>query len=253
MKIPALSVEKLSFWYHEKKVLHDISFQINPGERVGVVGRNGAGKSTLLLHLNGLLRSTGNVYVNGVKIEKKSLASIRSQVGFVFSDTEDQLFMPTIIEDAAFGPLNMGLSLEEAYEKADSALARMRLTHLRNSTPHHLSDGERRRAAIATVLSMNPSIWVLDEPGANLDCQSRRELITLLRSLNGTVILASHDLDLVLQVCDRILIIEAGKLIADGKVKEVLSDENLMKPCGLEVPLRLQIENASVHYEEKAL
>lgn len=243
----ALEVEGLDFAYHghggeaDRQVLHQVSFRIGEGEKVGMVGPNGAGKSTLLLHLNGLLTGQGRLKVKGRPINKEHMAWVRSQVGMVFADPDDQLFMPTLVDDVAFGPLNMGEDHEQARQSAIQALERMGLKGFEDRSPHHLSDGERRRAALATVLSMNPSIWVLDEPAANLDPRARRELIALLRSLD-TVFVASHDLDLVLQVCERCLVLDAGRIVADGPVREVLGQAELMEKHGLEVPLRLKLE-----------
>ncbi len=235
----AVAVEDLSFDYHGHQALSGISFSLEAGERVALVGPNGAGKSTLMLHLNGLLMGSGVVRIHGLRIEKSSLSKVRQQVGMVFPDPEDQLFMPTLEEDAAFGPLNMGLSRQQATQRARQALATMGLAELGERSSHHLSDGERRRAAIATVLSMEPKVWVLDEPGANLDPKGRRELIAVLRQLPGTVLLASHDMDMVVQVCKRCLVLDGGKLVAQGLTEQVLADAELMEQHGLEVPLRL--------------
>jgi cobalt transport protein ATP-binding subunit len=237
-----VEVSGLCFDYHGRRALAGIDFRLEAGERVALVGPNGAGKSTLLLHLNGLLRATeGEVHILGARVQKSNLADIRKKVGLVFSDPEDQLFMPTLEEDVAFGPLNMGRTPEEARRLAGDALRAMNLIHLKDRSPHHLSDGERRRAAMATVLSMRPAIWVLDEPAANLDPRSRRELIGILNELEGTLVLASHDLDLVVQVCNRCLLLDAGELVADGDVRRLLADEELMEAHGLEVPWRLTV------------
>ncbi len=239
---PAIEVVDLRFDYHGTRALQGVSFRLSAGERVGLIGPNGAGKSTLLLHLNGLLAGQGQVKVHGQVLTKTNLAWVRSQVGLVFADPEDQLFMPTLIEDAAFGPLNMGSSQAEALERAGAALGRVRLTALGDRSPHHLSDGERRRAALATVLSMQPSVWLFDEPAANLDPRGRRELIALLKDLPGSVLVASHDLDMVAQVCERCLVLDAGELVRDGPAVDVLGDAALMETHGLEVPLRIQLE-----------
>ena len=241
----ALEVTDLCFNYHNVSALSTVSFKIERGERVGLVGPNGAGKSTLMLLLNGLLSGQGSIKINGVLLSKKTIPQIRRQVGLVFPDAEDQLFMPTLEEDVAFGPLNMGLTAEQAREKARAALGTMGLAGLADRSSHHLSDGERRRAAIATVLSMKPDIWVLDEPGANLDPQGRKELISILQNLSGTVLLASHDLDLVVQVCQRCLLLDAGQMIAEGPTRRILADRELMEGHGLEVPLRLELETAA--------
>ncbi len=241
----ALEVIDLSFDYHGVAALSSVSFKIAQAERVGLVGPNGAGKSTLMLLLNGLLSGQGTIKVNQTLLSKKTIPQIRRQVGLVFPDAEDQLFMPTVEQDVAFGPLNMGLTTEQAEQKARDALDTMGLAGLAERSSHHLSDGERRRAAIATVLSMKPDIWVLDEPGANLDPQGRRELISILQNLPGTVLLASHDLDLVVQVCQRCLLLDGGQMIAEGPTQTVLADRELMEGHGLEVPLRIELQSGT--------
>ena len=238
---PVIQVADLRYDYHGTQALSGVSFSLSAGERVGLIGPNGAGKSTLLLHINGLLMGQGSIQVQGRPVTRDNLAWVRSQVGLVFADPEDQLFMPTLIEDAAFGPLNLGLSKDEALERAADALGQVRLSALADRSPHHLSDGERRRAALATVLSMQPAVWLLDEPAANLDPRGRRELIALLKELPGSVLVASHDLDMVAQVCERCLVLDAGELVSDGPTAEVLGDAALMDAHGLEVPLRIQL------------
>jgi cobalt/nickel transport system ATP-binding protein len=232
----AIEVKGLTSDYHGEPVLHGVDLSVKSGERVGVVGPNGAGKTTLLLHLAGLLFGRGSISLDGISVEPKNLSMVRRKMGLVFSDPEDQLFMPTLEEDAAFGPLNLGLSEEEALRLARESLTRMGLFQSKDRSSHHLSDGEQRRAAIATILAMNPSIWLLDEPTANLDPRGRRELISTLRALSGTVLVASHDLDLVVQVCGRCWVMDQGVVVADGPTKEVLADALLMEKHGLEVP-----------------
>ena len=240
---PALQLREVHFNYHERPVLNGVSFSIASGERVGLIGPNGAGKSTLLLHLNGLLHArSGQVRVGSDLVTPSSERRVRAKVGLVFSDPEDQLFMPTLLEDVAYGPLNLGLSAEQAMRRAEGALQRVGLAGFAERTPHHLSDGERRRAAIATVLAMEPEIWVLDEPATNLDPRARRDLIGLLNDLPGTILLASHDLDLVLSVCTRCLLLDGGRVVADGSAETLLSDASLMEAHGLEVPLLLQLQ-----------
>jgi len=241
---PAIEIRGLCYHYQDAVALQSVSFTIWGGEKVGIIGPNGAGKSTLLLHLNGLLIGQGSVRIHGLEPQKETLPLIRRQVGLVFSDPEDQLFMPTLEQDVAFGPLNMGLSPRLARERARTALETMGLIGLLDRSSHHLSDGERRRAAIASVLSMDPSIWVLDEPGANLDPKGKRELVSILKGLPGTVILASHDLDLVIQICDRCLLLDRGQLVDDGPSQDLLSNARLMERHGLEVPWRLRLKAA---------
>ncbi len=241
-KKTVVQVRDLAFDYHGTQALRGVSFRIEHGERVGLIGPNGAGKSTLLLHLNGLLVGKGELEIDGRVLEKKDMDRVREKVGLVFSDPEDQLFMPTLLEDVAFGPLNMGLDHEKAMDRAKAALEQMRLGDFKERSSHHLSDGERRKAAICTVLSMQPSVWALDEPAANLDPRSRRELIELLKNLPGTVIVASHDLDMVAQVCNRCIVMDAGQVVADGPGEKILSDSRLMELHGLEVPLRIELD-----------
>lgn len=242
---PAIMVDGLSFDYHGTQALCGISFSLQVGERVGLVGPNGAGKTTLLLHLAGLLSGQGTVRVLGDERNAKSPPRTHPRVGLVFSDPEDQLFMPTLEEDVAFGPLNQGCQPGEAVRRARVALERMGLLSSKDRSSHHLSDGEQRRAAIATVLAMEPSIWLLDEPTANLDPRGRRELCEILRHLPGTMVLASHDLDLVVQVCSRCLLLDGGALVANGPTRTVLTDACLMELHGLEVPWRFRLECGS--------
>ena len=223
------------------EALRGISFRITHGESVAVVGANGAGKSTLLLHLNGYLAATGgSLRVGDVPVTKKTLEMIRRAVGMVFQDPDDQLFMPTVFEDVAFGPRNLGLPEEEVAGRVDRALATVGASHLRSRPPYKLSGGEKRAVAIATVLSMSPDILVMDEPTASLDPASRRSLITLLRSFEHTKILATHDLDMAVDVCERTLVLKEGRVVADGPTLVLMKDDALLSSCHLERPLRFQ-------------
>jgi cobalt/nickel transport system ATP-binding protein len=232
----------LSFSYPDgTRALDGVSFRIEHGESVAIVGANGAGKSTLLQHLNGcLVPASGTVRVGDYPITKANLAAVRRSVGMVFQDPDDQLFMPTVFDDVAFGPLNLGLPEGEVETRVTAALATVGAAHLRDRPPYRLSGGEKRAVAIATVLSMSPDVLVLDEPTASLDPRSRRQLIQLLSKFAHTKIIATHDLDLVLELCGRTIVLEGGKVAADGRASEILRDRELLERCGLELPLRLQ-------------
>ena len=215
--------------------LSGITFTIRHGESVGIVGANGAGKSTLLLHLNGTLRATGGeVRVGELPLNAETLLEVRRAVGMVFQDPDDQLFMPTVLDDVAFGPRNLGLSPQESETRALDALRRVGAGHLASKAPYHLSMGEKRRCAIAAVLSMGPDILVMDEPSTGLDPRGRRLLIGLLKEFTHTKLIATHDLDLVRQLCARTLVLQQGKLRADGPTAEIFADRGLMEECGLE-------------------
>ncbi len=233
----AIRVEDLHYRYPDGTwALKGISLKIAEGESVAIVGPNGAGKTTLLLHLNGILSGEGKVFVFGEEVTKRNLLKVRQLVGFVFQDPDDQLFMPTVLEDVAFGPLNLGFSQDEAIKRAIDALDKVGMTHALNRSPHQLSFGERKRVAIATVLAMQPKVLVLDEPTANLDPRSRRQLISLLNQLSVTKVVATHDLDAALRLCERVVVMDGGQVVADGDAQSILSDANLMEAHGLEVP-----------------
>ena len=221
--------------------LQEVSFLIEHGESVAVIGANGAGKSTLLLHLNGYLTATsGAVRIGDAMLGKKTLAGIRRTVGMVFQDPDDQLFMPTVFDDIAFGPCNLGLAAAEVEARVTDALRRVDALELRDKPPYHLSGGEKKRVAIATVLSMLPEILVLDEPTSGLDPHGRRQLMALLRGFHHTRIITSHDLDMVLELCERTIVLHAGKVMADGPTREIFQDEALLATCRLEKPFAMQ-------------
>jgi len=234
----AVEVTHLSYAYPDgHQALEDITLTVEKGECLGMVGPNGAGKSTLLLHLNGLLSgNAGDVRILGQPINKQNLSWVRQKVGLVFQNPDDQLFCPTLFEDVSFGPLNSQMPAEEIPGRVAAALRKVGLVGFEDRSPHHMSVGEKRKASLATILSMDPEIIVLDEPSSNLDPRSRRELIDLLASFPQTRIIATHDLDLVLHLTDRVLLLDHGKVAASGKPEDVLTDESLLKTHGLELP-----------------
>lgn len=241
----AVSLKNLSYRYPDGKVaLCEVSFSIAEGERVALIGPNGAGKSTLLLHLNGLLPEhalkTAAVHILETPLIEEHALAIRSQVGLLFQDPDDQLFCSTIGEDVAFGPQQMGLSAQEIAARVTKALAQVGLSGFERRVPNHLSHGEKRRACIAGLLACNCRILVLDEPTSGLDPRGKRELKSLLKNLPQTQLIATHDLELVAELCSRVLLIDAGILYADGVTKEILADEALMLAHGLEKPHCLQ-------------
>ncbi len=237
----AIVIEDLSFTYPDgTEALKGVGLCAAEGERLGLVGPNGAGKSTLLLHLNGLLRGTGRVEVGGVEVTDGNLDEVRSKVGLVFQDPDDQLFMPTVFDDVAFGPLNMDLAREEVERRVEDALREVDMLYAADRSSHHLSFGERKRVWIATVLSMGPEVLAFDEPTANLDPRHRRQTIELLRRLKLTTVVATHDLDAVLDLCTRVVLLDGGRVVVDGPAEEVLTDRPLLESHNLELPLSRQ-------------
>ncbi len=223
------------------EALRGVTFMIHHGESVAVIGANGAGKSTLLMHLNGLLLpSSGMIRVGDYPLSRETAHNIRRTVGMVFQDSDDQLFMPTVFDDVAFGPVNMGLPGDVVKQKVEETLERVGALHLKNRPTHRLSGGEKRSVAIATVLSMSPDILVMDEPTSSLDPMARRRLIELLKTFHHTKIIATHDLDMVLDLCERTIIIREGVVAADGRSVDLLRDEPLLESCHLERPMRFQ-------------
>jgi cobalt/nickel transport system ATP-binding protein len=223
------------------QALRGINFRITHGESVGVVGANGAGKSTLLQHMNGYLMPTsGTVTIGDLPLTKRTRQEIRRKVGIVFQNPDDQLFMPTVFDDVAFGPLNLGMDEASVRERVTKALSMVNSLALQEKPPHHLSCGQKSAVAIAAVMAMEPDILAMDEPAANLDPKSRRSLITLLKTFEHSKIIASHDLDLILDVCGRCIVIGDGVVVADGPSIEILSDRALLEENSLELPLTLQ-------------
>lgn len=237
-----IEVQDVQYEYPDgHRAIDGVSFIVHHGESVGIIGANGAGKSTLLMLLAGILSpSAGRIIVGGLPVTKKTLPAIRQRLGMVFQDPDDQLFMTTVYEDVAFGPRNYGLDEKEVESRVLEALRMVGIAHLKDRPPFRLSGGEKRAAAIATVLSMQPDILVMDEPTATLDPRSRRRAIALLRDFQHTKIIAGHDLDMVLELCDRTIVLGDGKVVADGAAPGILTDAELMNSCGLEVPPALQ-------------
>lgn len=232
-----LDIQDLHFSYPDgRKALRGVSLFINPGEKTALVGPNGSGKSTLLLHLNGILRGEGEVRVCGKELTDNSLRQIRALVGLVFQDPDDQLFSQSVYEDVAFGPLYMGLPKEELAQKVRQALEDVGMAGSEARVPHHLSEGEKKRVAIATVLSMDPEVLVLDEPTAGLDPRGRRELIHLLRGLPQTMLVATHDMRMVAELFERTVIIDEGQVVGDGPTAQILAEHPLLERHGLEAP-----------------
>ncbi len=237
-----IETHDLYFTYPDGTVgLNGVSFRISHGESVALVGENGAGKSTLLLHLNGYLSAArGTVLIGDLLLTQKSLNVVRRSVGMVFQNPDDQLFMPTVFDDVAFGPLNLGLAQDEVERKVTEALKTVGVEHLRKRLPYKLSQGEKRSVSIATVLSMSPDILVMDEPTSSLDPLSRRRLIELLKTFSHTKIIATHDLDMAMDLCERTIVLHKGKITADGLTIKLFQDEELLHRSSLEKPLRMQ-------------
>ena len=235
---PAVHVEALHHVYPDGHVALDgVELTVAPGERVAVLGPNGAGKTTLMLHLNGVLTATsGSVRIGGTAVGRKTLHDIRQRVGLVFQDPDDQLFMPTVAQDVAFGPANFGLRGQQLAERVARALAAVSLTEHADRNPTHLSAGQRRRAALATVLACDPQILVLDEPSANLDPVARRELAATLLGLEATMLIVTHDLPYAAQLCNRAVVVDQGVVVADGAIAEILGDAALLAAHRLELP-----------------
>ena len=235
---PVLEVRRLAYSYPDgHQALYGVDLSIGAGERVALLGPNGAGKTTLVLHLNGILTGgAGSVHVSGLPVSKPNLQEVRRRVGIVFQDPDDQLFMGTVRDDVAFGPMNHGIRGAELERRVGEALEAVGMQAYADRPPHHLSYGQRRRVAVATVLAMQPEVLVLDEPSSNLDPASRRELADILRSLDVTVLLVTHDLPYALELCPRSVVLSDGVLVADGPTVDVLTDDALMAAHRLELP-----------------
>ena len=236
-----LKFEHVSFSYErEQPVLRDLTFQISLGERVGLIGANGAGKSTLMKLLLGLLPCReGEIYVNGTLVSKENLARVRRTLGFVLQDSDNQMFMPTVYEDMMFAPLNYGLSREDAEKRVDTVLEQLGLTELKHRYNHKISGGEKRMAAIATILAMEPEILLMDEPSTALDPYNRRKVIHTINALPQTMLIASHDLDMILDTCSRVILLSQGMIATDGPAEVILHDRELLEKNRMELPLCL--------------
>lgn len=232
---PIIEIRQLSFHYPDGKLaLNEISLKVMPGEKIALLGANGAGKSTLLLHLNGIFEGSGQILISGMEVKNSNLGKIRALVGVVFQNPDDQLFSPTVFEDVAYGPIYQGLDQKTVQRKVDQALAAVHMTEFAARNPYHLSGGEKKRIAIATVLSMQPQILVFDEPTAGLDPRARRELIALLHELPQTMLIATHDLGLVKVLTPRTVMLNQGRIVADGPTAAILGDEGLLELHGLQ-------------------
>jgi cobalt/nickel transport system ATP-binding protein len=238
MSIPALEVGNLFYSYPDgTSVLQGVDFHVHPGERVALLGPNGAGKTTLVLHLNAILHPvSGSVTVAGLPAVEENAHEIRRRTGLVFQDPDDQLFMPTVRQDVAFGPANFGVTGSELESRVREALEAVGMLEVADRPPHHLSLGQRRRVAVATVLAMQPEILVLDEPSSNLDPASRHELAHILESLDITMFMVTHDLPYALELCERSLVMNEGQIVADGPTAEILGNRDLMRANRLELP-----------------
>lgn len=244
--IPSLRISNLAYAYPDgHQALFGVNLELQRGERVALLGPNGAGKTTLVLHLNGIIATQqGSVSVAGTLVDSKdkdSLKHIRERVGIVFQDPDDQLFMPTVFEDVSFGPYNSGLRGKELTRIVNNALEKVGMLEFSDRPPHHLSFGQRRRVAVATVLAMNPEILVLDEPSSNLDPASRRELATILKELDVTILMVTHDLPYALELCERSVILSGGVIAADEKTSTLFSKKELLSAHRLELPVGFSI------------
>ena len=235
-----IEFQNVSFAYEKgRPVLQDVSFRIERGEVVGLIGANGAGKSTLMKLLLGLLSGEGKILVDGTEVRRDTLGEIRKKLGFVLQNSDNQMFMPTVYEDMIFAPLNYMLSRNEADARVDAVLARLHLEDLKHRYNHKISGGEKRMAAIATILAMEPEAILMDEPTSALDPCNRRLVINTIRELSQTKLITSHDLDMILDTCDRVILLSNGRVAADGRAEELLRDRALLEANRMELPLSL--------------
>ena len=236
-----IEFRNVSFSYdRQQPVVEGLSFSIQKGESVGLIGANGAGKSTIMKLLLGLLSGDGQILVDGLELNKKNLAAVRQKIGFVLQDSDNQMFMPTVYEDMCFGPLNYGLSREETDARVDAVLKSLGIEKLKHCYNHKISGGEKRMAAIATILAMEPEAILMDEPSTALDPVNRRTVINTIRRLPQTKLIASHDLDMILDTCQRVILLSGGKIVADGTVEEILYNRELLEGNRMELPFCLQ-------------
>ncbi|MCP5105461.1 MAG: ABC transporter ATP-binding protein [bacterium] len=237
-----ITIKDLNFTYHDgHRALIDVNLDIRKGEAFGIIGPTGAGKSTLLQHLNGILKGEGEVYVDNIKIDKKNDALIKEKVGVVFQNPDDQLFCPTVYEDIAFGLFNLGFKAGEIDRKVDDILEKMNLSHMKELSSHHLSFGEKKRVALATTLVMNPQVLALDEPFANLDYKSIMNVIEMIKELSLTRVIISQDILLALSICDRIALLDKGKIVKVASPEEIASDHETLSRSGLDFAPYLEI------------
>ena len=235
-----IEFQNVNFAYEKgKEVLHDMSFRIEAGESVGLIGANGAGKSTIMKLLLGLLQGEGRVLIDGIEVKKETLGDIRARLGFVLQNSDNQMFMPTVYEDMIFAPLNYGLSREEAERRVDAVLEKLGLQELKHRHNHRISGGEKRMAAIATILAMEPEAVLMDEPSSALDPCNRRLVINTIRELRQTKLITSHDLDMILDTCERVILLSGGAVAADGPADLILRDKALLEAHRMELPFCL--------------
>ena len=235
-----IEFQHVSFAYEKNRpVLKDLSFRIEKGESVGLIGANGAGKSTVMKLLLGLVEGEGQILVDETPVSRRTLPEIRRRLGFVLQNSDNQMFMPTVYEDMIFGPLNYGLSREETEKRVDAVLERLGLQELKHRYNHKISGGEKRMASIATILAMDPEVILMDEPTSALDPYNRRIVINTIRELKQTKIITSHDLDMILDTCERVILLSEGRIAADGPADEILRDRGLLEANRMELPLSL--------------
>ena len=235
-----IEFRNVSFSYGDANVVENLSFTIKKGETVGLIGANGAGKSTIMKLMLGLLPAQGEILVDGMPVTKQNLPPIRQKIGFVLQDSDNQMFMPTVYEDMIFGPRNYGLSREEADARVDRVLRELGLENLKHRHNHKISGGEKRMAAIATILAMEPEMIVMDEPSTALDPVNRRRVISTINSRKETKLIASHDLDMILDTCQRVILLNHGRIVADGEAETILRDQALLEANRMELPFCLQ-------------
>ena len=235
-----IEFQKVSFSYGEIPVVENLSFTIRKGEAVGLIGANGAGKSTIMKLILGLLSGSGQILVDGLTVNKENVSEIRRKIGFVLQDSDNQMFMPTVYEDMIFGPRNYGLSKEETDRKVDTVLEQLGLQALKHRHNHKISGGEKRMAAIATILAMDPEMILMDEPSTALDPVNRRTVINTINRIPQTKLIASHDLDMILDTCQRVILLSHGRIVADGDVETILRDKELLEANRMELPFCLQ-------------
>ena len=235
-----IEFQNVSFAYGQTPVVENLSFSIGKGETVGLIGANGAGKSTIMKLMLGLLSGSGSIRVDGLTVNKENLSEIRRKIGFVLQDSDNQMFMPTVYEDMIFGPRNYGLSKEAADEKVDTILEQLGLQELKHRHNHKISGGEKRMAAIATILAMEPEMILMDEPSTALDPVNRRTVINTINRLPQTKLIASHDLDMILDTCQRVILLSHGTIVADGDAETILRNKELLEANRMELPFCLQ-------------